>query len=73
MPEYFAISTDQATMKGAIINVSNIYHLKSQPASITIAPRPHRIIDFDWLATKGTPRLVAGVGKDLYIFPISLD
>ena len=56
---------------GAEIWLNNVNHLQTQATSITIAPRPHRVIDFDWLATRGVPRIVAAVGKDVVIFSIS--
>lgn len=58
---------------GAIINVNSVYHLQTQAAPIQIAPRPHRVTDFDWIGTRGTPRLAAVLGKEIFIFPISVD
>ncbi|KAI5124016.1 hypothetical protein M0805_003848 [Coniferiporia weirii] len=72
-PEYFAISAISVTPKGAVINVNNMDHLQSQAASIEIATRPHHVTDFDWLATRGTPRLAVAVERDVYVFPISVD
>lgn len=72
-PEYFAISTSSMSSKGAVINVNSVYHLQTQATSIQIAPRPHRVTDFDWIGTRGTPRLAAAVGREIYIFPISVE
>ncbi|KAL5490128.1 hypothetical protein ACEPAI_4961 [Sanghuangporus weigelae] len=73
LPEYFAISTSAMTSNGGVISVYSIHHLQAQTATIQIAPQPHRVIDFDWIGNRGTPRLAAAVGRDVFIFPISLD
>ncbi|THH10858.1 hypothetical protein EW145_g1064 [Phellinidium pouzarii] len=72
-PDYFAISAATVTSGGAVINVDNVRHLQTQATAIEIAPRPHRVTDFDWLASGNTPRLAVAVGRDVYVFPISVD
>ncbi|KAH8117143.1 hypothetical protein DFH11DRAFT_983710 [Phellopilus nigrolimitatus] len=72
-PEYFAISTASATSKGAVVNIYSSFHLQTQATTFQISPRPHRLTDFDWMATRGTPRLAAAVGRVVYIFPISVN
>lgn len=51
----------------------NIAYIHAQPNVIVIAPRPHRIRDFDFLATRGIPRIVAAVGREAIIFSIAAD
>jgi len=72
-PDFFATSSASGTGKGAAIQIHNVNHLNASATVITVAPRPHRVIDFDWLATRGTPRIAAAVGHDVLIFPISID
>jgi hypothetical protein len=45
----------------------------AQPNAISIATRPHRIRDFDFLATRGIPRIAAAVGREVIIFSIAAD
>ena len=59
------------TREGALVKVLNTQHLQAQANSITVAPRPRRVSDVDWLATRGIPRLAVAVERDVYIFPIS--
>ncbi|KAJ7684840.1 hypothetical protein DFH06DRAFT_1156822 [Mycena polygramma] len=68
-PEYFAIST-QSPAKGAVINIHNTAY--TQPTAMTLAPRPHYIRDFDWLASR-TPRIAAAVGRQLIVFSVAVD
>ncbi|KAJ7489969.1 hypothetical protein B0H11DRAFT_2011256 [Mycena galericulata] len=68
-PEHFAISTQSPT-KGAVINIHNTTY--AQPTTISLAPRPHFIRDFDWLASR-TPRIAAAVGRRVVIFSVALD
>lgn len=72
-PDFFATSSASGMGKGAAIQIHNVNHLSASATVITVAPRPHRVIDFDWLATRGTPRIAAAVGHDVLIFPISVD
>jgi len=72
-PDFFATFSASETGKGAAVQIHNVNHLKASATVITVAPRPHRVIDFDWLATRGTPRIAAAVGHDVLIFPISID
>jgi hypothetical protein len=60
-------------VKGAVIHVHNMAFVHAQPNVITIAPRPHRIRDFDFLATHGIPRIAAAVGHEVIIFSIAAD
>jgi len=71
-PDYFAISS-QSPVKGAVIHVHNMAFIHAQPNVITIAPSPHRIHDFDFLAIRGTPRIVVAVGHEVIIFSIAAD
>ncbi|KAJ7764487.1 hypothetical protein DFH07DRAFT_867220 [Mycena maculata] len=68
-PEYFAIST-QSPAKGAVINVHNTTY--AQPTTVSLAPRPNFIRDFDWLASR-TPRIAAAVGRTVIVFSVALD
>lgn len=61
------------TPGGAVIKVMSVYHLGSQTSTIQIAPKPHKVSDFDWVASRGVPRLAVAVGRDVYIFPISVE
>jgi hypothetical protein len=45
----------------------------AQPNAISIAGHPHRIRDFDFLATRGIPRIAAAVGREVVIFSIAAD
>lgn len=71
-PDYFAIST-HSPVKGAVIHVHNMAFAHAQPNVITVAPRPHRITDFDFLATRGIPRVAAAVGREVIVFSIAAD
>lgn len=71
-PEFFAIASSVSN-KGAVIVISSVNHWQTPANPITIEPRPHRITDFDWLATQGVPRIAAAVGRKVYIFPINMD
>ncbi|KAJ7687570.1 hypothetical protein B0H14DRAFT_3055284 [Mycena olivaceomarginata] len=68
-PEYFAIST-QSPAKGAVVNIHNTTY--TQPTAIALAPRPHFIRDFDWLASR-TPRIAAAVGRQLIVVSVAVD
>jgi len=67
-PEHFAIST-QSPVKGALINIHN---KNAQPTTVSLAPRPHFIRDFDWLLSR-TPRIAAAVGRRVIVFSVALD
>ncbi|KAF5386974.1 hypothetical protein D9615_001774 [Tricholomella constricta] len=71
-PDYFAIST-QSPSKGASIHVHNLNYFQAQPTIFTILPRPHLVQDFDFLAFRGIPRIVAAVGRTIFIFSIGVD
>jgi hypothetical protein len=56
-----------------VIHVHNMAFVHAQPNVINIAPRPHSVRDFDFLATRGTPRIAAAVGREVIIFSIAAD
>jgi len=68
-PEYFAIST-QSPVQGAVINIHNTTY--NQPTAMSLAPRPHFVRDFDWLASR-TPRIAAAVGHKVIVFSVVVD
>ncbi|GLB42200.1 putative WD40 repeats [Lyophyllum shimeji] len=71
-PDYFAIST-QLPGKGAAVHVHNTNYLQAQPTVFNILPRPHLVQDFDFLAVRGIPRIVAAVGRTVFIFSIGVE
>ncbi|KAF9264935.1 hypothetical protein L218DRAFT_958100 [Marasmius fiardii PR-910] len=73
-PEFFAISTS-SPLKGAVIHVYNTSYVTvhSQPTVFEITSRPEFVRDFDFLATRGIPRVVAGIGRDVVVFPIGVE
>ncbi|KAJ7582454.1 WD40-repeat-containing domain protein [Mycena floridula] len=70
-PEYFAIST-QSPLRDAVIHIHNTQHINT-PNVVQVAARPHVIRDFDFLSSRGIPRLAAAVGRTVIIFPIGTD
>ncbi|KAG7092201.1 hypothetical protein E1B28_008569 [Marasmius oreades] len=71
-PEFFAIST-QSPLKGAVIHVYNTGYVHAQPTMFEISSRPHFVRDFDFVASRGIPRLAAAVGRSVVIFPIGVE
>ncbi|THH20935.1 hypothetical protein EW146_g496 [Bondarzewia mesenterica] len=71
-PDYFAIST-RSPAKGAVIHVYNAFHIHAEPTVFNIGPRPLRVHDFDFLATRGIPRIAAAVGRQLIVFCIGVE
>lgn len=71
-PDYFAVTTN-STNKGAIIHVYNTGYLQAQPTVFNVAPRPLYVRDFDFLAEKGIPRIVAAVGRKVVMFYIGVE
>ncbi|KAK1229065.1 hypothetical protein PQX77_007881 [Marasmius sp. AFHP31] len=71
-PEFFAIST-QSPLKGAVIHVYNTGYVHAQPTTFEISTRPHFVRDFDFVASRGIPRLAAAVGRSVVIFPIGVE
>ncbi|KAH7877767.1 hypothetical protein F5879DRAFT_970283 [Lentinula edodes] len=71
-PEYFAIST-QSPLKGAIIHVYSTNYIYAQPTVFNVSSRPQFVRDFDFLATRGIPRLAVAVGRSVVIFPIGVE
>lgn len=70
--EYFAVTTNCPT-KGAVIHVHNTGYIQAQPTVFQIAPRPLYVRDFDFIAEKGIPRIVAAVGREVVIFYIGVE
>ena len=70
--DYFAVSTSNPA-KGAVIHVHNVTYTHAQPTVFQIAPRPLCVRSFDFLATRGIPRIVAAVGRDVVVFYIGVD
>ncbi|KAF9002014.1 hypothetical protein BDQ17DRAFT_1327033 [Cyathus striatus] len=71
-PEYFAIST-QSPNKGAVIHVHNFNYVHAQPTAFNLHARPHYIKDFDFMATRGIPRIAAAVGREVVVFSIGVE
>ena len=71
--DYFAISSASPAKKGASIHLYNSKYLHAQPNVINISNVPHRVRDFDWLALPGVPRLAVAFGRDVIVFPISVE
>ncbi|KAF8055076.1 hypothetical protein FPV67DRAFT_1436831 [Lyophyllum atratum] len=71
-PDYFAISA-QLPGKGAVIHVHNTNYLQALPTVFNVRPRPHVVQDFDFLGMGGIPRIVAAIGRTVYIFSIGVD
>ena len=74
-PEYFAISTRNAGVRGATIHVHSAMHAHAhvEPTAFTLAPRPLCVRDFDFVPLKGIPRIAAAVGHELIVFPIGVE
>ncbi|EIN07588.1 hypothetical protein PUNSTDRAFT_70465 [Punctularia strigosozonata HHB-11173 SS5] len=72
-PDYFAISSSPASAKGATIHLYNTQYVHTPPSALSVAPRPHKIRDFDFLALPGIPRIAAAVGREVIIFPIGME
>ncbi|KAI0811099.1 hypothetical protein BC629DRAFT_1589844 [Irpex lacteus] len=70
--EYFAITTNAPTA-GAVVNVYNTNHIHAHPTTLTIAPRPLYVRDFDFISQKGIPRIAAAVGREVVIFNIGVE
>jgi hypothetical protein len=68
--DYFAISALSAS-KGAAIHVYNAQFIHAGPTPFTLANRPLKVADFDFLGGPARiPRIAAGVGKEVVIFVI---
>lgn len=70
--EYFAVTTNSPA-KGAVIHVHNTNYINAQPTVFQIASRPLYVRDFDFIAEKGIPRIVAAVGREVIIFYIGVE
>lgn len=71
-PDYFAISA-YSNARGAVIHVHNVGYVHAQPSVINIAPPPHRIRDFDFMAACAQPVLAVALGHEVAIFAIGND
>ncbi|KIY51943.1 hypothetical protein FISHEDRAFT_64060 [Fistulina hepatica ATCC 64428] len=76
-PEYFAISS--SAPEGATICVYQLNYVQAQPDALDVtcpaqpfmlSRKPHFVADFDWMATKGIPRIAVAVGRQIKIFRI---
>ncbi|KAI0086674.1 hypothetical protein BDY19DRAFT_995682 [Irpex rosettiformis] len=70
--DYFAISTN-SPLAGAVVNLYNTNHIHAHPTTLTIAPRPLYVRDFDFIPQKGIPRIAAAVGREVIIFNIGVE
>ncbi|KAJ7055177.1 hypothetical protein C8F01DRAFT_1211717 [Mycena amicta] len=61
----FAISSSS---KAATIYIHDLNH--SSPTTIVLAPRPHFLRDFDWIASR-TPRIAAAVGRRIMVLSVT--
>lgn len=68
-PDYFAIAA-HSIKRGAVLHVHNIGYVNAQPSIINVAPRPHRIRDFDFMALRGQPLLAIAFGQRVVVFSI---
>jgi len=68
-PDYFAIAA-HSVKRGAVLHVHNIGYVNAQPSIISVAPRPHRIRDFDFMALRGQPLLAIASGQRVAVFSI---
>lgn len=48
-------------------------YVHAQPHVINIAPRPHRVRDFDFMARRGNPVLAVAYGVEVVVFPIGVE
>lgn len=48
-------------------------YIHAQPTVINIAPKPHVIRDFDFLASRGASVIAAAVGRELVLLSANLD
>ncbi|KAG2061396.1 hypothetical protein BDR06DRAFT_1016493 [Suillus hirtellus] len=71
-PDYFAVASQCAT-KGAVIHIHDMNYVHAQPHVINIAPRPHRVRDFDFMARRGNPVLAVAYGVEVVVFPIGVE
>lgn len=68
-PDYFAIAA-HSIKRGAVLHVHNIGYVHAQPSIINVAPRPHRIRDFDFMALRGQPLLAIAFSQRVIVFSI---
>ncbi|KAF9228051.1 hypothetical protein BS17DRAFT_726849 [Gyrodon lividus] len=68
-PDYFAIAA-HSIKKGAVLHVHNVGYVHAQPSVINVAPHPHHIRDFDFMALRGQPLLVVAFGRQVAVFSL---
>ncbi|KAH7103799.1 WD40-repeat-containing domain protein [Auriculariales sp. MPI-PUGE-AT-0066] len=66
-PTIFAVSSNSPA-QGAVVNVFSTQYPQAQPTSVSLASRPNKIQDFDFLSGVG---LVVAVGRRLYFVSLS--
>lgn len=71
-PDLFAVTTN-SPQRGATIHVYNIGYLQAQPTVFTVAQKPLYVRDFDFMGSRGVPRIVAAVGREVIIFAIGVE
>ncbi|KAG1778608.1 hypothetical protein EV702DRAFT_1219177 [Suillus placidus] len=71
-PDYFAVAS-QCPTKGAVIHIHDMNYVHAQPHVINIAPRPHCVRDFDFMARRGNPALAVAYGVEVVVFPIGVE
>lgn len=67
--DYFAIAA-HSVKRGAVLHVHNIGYINAQPSIINVAPRPHRIRDFDFMALRSQPLLAVAFSQHVAVFSI---
>lgn len=65
-PDYFAIAA-HSNSKGAVIHLHNVGHVQAQPSVINVAPKPHSVRDFDFVALHGRVVLAVGFGHQVAV------
>jgi hypothetical protein len=58
---------------GAVIHVHDMRYIHAQPSVVNIAPKPHIIRDFDFIASRGAAVIAAAVGRELVVISIKSD
>ncbi|KAI0049675.1 hypothetical protein FA95DRAFT_1537636 [Auriscalpium vulgare] len=69
-PDFFAISTKATPAR---VHVHSAAYPHAEPTTFTLAARPQRVQDFDFLGLRGIPRIAAGIGRELVIFFIGVE
>ncbi|EIW85296.1 hypothetical protein CONPUDRAFT_135091 [Coniophora puteana RWD-64-598 SS2] len=71
-PDVFAVS-GQPSSQGAMIHVYNTAYLQAQPNAVQVAPAPHCIRDFHFMAVNDGLAMVAAVDQEVLIFALGTD